>query len=648
MNRDFRQWLGTTLVGLCLAATSAAQTQYSDEDIRRMVRESPRFSDFPEAGAVILLEQVVHEVNPDGSASISEHFLVKVLRDRGKTKFADLKRTYNLKTESLEVLVAQARKRIGPPIPVEKDAINDITPPELADAAVYADFQQKVISYPEVAPNVCLELKRRTDRRADPVAGRYFWGISKLQSDEPVMVKEYAVVVPKGWRFSYFATGADFAPTIVEKDGKVVHSWIVRNMAQLIPEPFMPPELEPRLLYTSCPSWEALGTWLAEQFEDKVRPTAPIRARAESLTRGLQAEEDKVQAVYLWLVRRVRNVDLPLGVMGYTPNPAERVLEQLYGDWRDKAALLTALLRAAGVQAEMALVKRNGGPVVPEVPTPEQFDAIYVHVRVRGGQVLWLDPFATDCRYGYFPGGDGTQALVVTAEGGELVQVPPFNAEVNCCALQGSYAFAEDGTIGAEEQYVLGGVFDRRLRTRVKDLTPKELEQFFARATNMVGEGAQLASRTVSDLKDLTKEATLTWGYRAPDYAIRQGEMMICHLPPVAFDFLQTSPYCPTLRDRRSPFYIERECLFRAERRFRLPQGYVVAYLPPPLAIENEFGRWSLEFRTEGHKHPVIVEKRTVALKRQVIGVDRYEAYKKAYDDYLHRRNSVVLLEKGR
>ncbi|MDZ7296026.1 MAG: hypothetical protein ONB14_11465, partial [candidate division KSB1 bacterium] len=86
MGRPFEHLIRAALLGLCAATTLTAQTEFSDEDIRKMVRESPRFSDSPQAGAVILLEQVVHEINPDGSATTSEHFLVKILRDRGKTK----------------------------------------------------------------------------------------------------------------------------------------------------------------------------------------------------------------------------------------------------------------------------------------------------------------------------------------------------------------------------------------------------------------------------------------------------------------------------------------------------------------------------------------------------------------------------------
>ncbi|MCR4439265.1 MAG: DUF3857 and transglutaminase domain-containing protein [bacterium] len=646
MTRHSMRHLLWALLGLCLAAMAAAQTQYTDDDIRRMVRESPRFSEFPEAGAVVLLEQVVHEVNSDGSAVTSEHFLVKILRDRGKTKFADLKRTYNLKTDSMEVLLAQTRRRIGAPIPVEKDAINDITPPEFADAAVYADFHQRVISYPEVAPNMCLELKRRTYHRADETGSKYFWGIATFQGDEPIMVKEYTVVVPKGLAFSYKATGDVPEPLVSEKGGKKAYTWRVEKAPQIIAEPNMPPEMEPRLLYSSCPSWEALGMWLGEQFREKVQPNLAIQAKAAELTKGLGSEEDKVRAVYLWLASSVRNVSLPLGVTGYAPHPAAQVLENMYGDWRDKATLLTALLGAVGVRADVAFVKRNGAALLSDIPTPKQLDAIYVRAVLRSGQVLWLDPFAEDCRYGYFPGGDGTQALAVTEKGGELVTVPPFSAEVNSFLLRGGYTFAGDGALRGSEEFRLDGAFDRRLRSRVKDLTPKELEQLFDQAASRVGEGTAITTRSLSNLKDLTAPSQLTWAFDSPDYAVAEGDMMICPLPPVGFDFLEATPYRPTLQERKYPFHIGMNCSFQSERRFRLPAGIRVAYLPPKVAVEKEFGSWALDYQTVASDPYVVVEKKSVLLRRQTIPVEKYGLYKAVYDDFVHRRNTIILLEK--
>jgi transglutaminase-like putative cysteine protease len=636
-----------SLIFLCfIGKTLIGQTNYTDEKINQLVRESPKFSDYPEAGAVILMQQVIHEINSDGSATTEEHILIKILRDRGKEKFGDLKRDYNVKTDSMVILIAQSRKRIGEPIPVEPEAINDITPPELENASIYADFHQKVISYPEVAPNICLELKYRTYHRKDSDSNQYFWGINSFQWDEPILTKEYVVIVPKAKKFKYTMTRRTLEPVVTEKGDKTIYLWRVENVDQIIPEPYMPPEIAPTLIYTSCPDWEHLGKWLNEQFTEKIETTPSITAKADELTTGLTNNEEKIKTIFLWLVTKVRNVQLPLGITGYKPHHAATVLENMYGDWRDKATLLVSLLKASKIEANIALVKRHGSQVTLDMPTPEQFNGIYVNINLSGGKTLWLNPFADDCRYGYLDAADGNRALVVNEGSGILTEIPHFSAEVNRTIVEGNITLAADGSVTATENFHTDGIFDFQMRRALKDKTPIELSQFFDQAATTLGEGTTIKERKLSDLEDLTATGEISWSYSSPDQGIIEGNMMIYHLPSLVFSFIQGAPYLPSLKERKYPFYIGRNCSYMSEYRFKLPKGYKIAYIPEKIDIENEFGKWVQEFQKDPNDPLSIIKKKTVSLKTQIIPIEKYNEYKKVYDEFVHRRNSIILLEK--
>ena len=637
-----------TFISFCLiGGTLNGQTDYTEEKITQLVKDSPKFSDYPEAGAVILMQQLIHEINSDGSTTTDEHILIKILRDRGKEKFGDLKRDYNVKTDSMIILVAQSRKRIGKPIPVEQEAINDITPPELENASIYADFQQKVISYPEVAPNIALELKYRTYHQKNSKRKAYFWGINSFQWDEPILIKEYVVIVPKDMKFKYTMTRESLEPTITEKGDKTIYVWRVENVDQIIPEPYMPHEIAPTLIYSSCSNWEDLGKWLGDQFAEKIATTPSIEAKAAELTVGLNTDQEKIQAIFLWLVTKIRNVYLPLGITGYEPHQAATVLENMYGDWRDKATLLVSLLKAAGIEANIALVKRHGSQVAPDMPTPKQFNGIYVNVNVSSGTTLWLDPFAEDCRYGYLDAGDGNRALVVKESAGILTEIPHFSEDVNRTIGEGTFTLAADGSVTATESFRTDGIFDFQMRRALKDKTPTELSQFFDQTATSVGEGTLIKERKLSDLEDLTTTGEISWSYSSPDHGIVEGDMMIYHLPKLVFNFTHGAPYLPSLKERKYPFYIGRNCCYTSEYHFKLPRDYKIAYLPEKLEVENEFGKWIQEFQKDPKDPLSIIKKKTVKLKTQTIPVDRYSEYKKVYDEFVHRKNSIILLEKS-
>ena len=73
-------------------------------------------------------------------------------------------------------------------------------------------------------------------------------------------------------------------------------------------------------------------------------------------------DADRVRAVYDFVVTSTRYVGLEFGIHGFKPYKVTQVLARRFGDCKDKAALLIALLREVGVSAELVLVRtRRGG-----------------------------------------------------------------------------------------------------------------------------------------------------------------------------------------------------------------------------------------------------------------------------------------------
>jgi hypothetical protein len=180
----------------------------------------------------------------------------------------------------------------------------------------------------------------------------------------------------------------------------------------------------------------------------------------------------------------------------------------------------------------------------------------------------------------------------------------------------------------------------------LKDKTPIELTQFFDQTATTVGEGSLIKERKLSDLEDLTTAGEISWSYTSPDHGIIEGDMMIYHLPSLVFSFTQSTPYLPSLKERKYPFYIGRNCSYTSEYHFKLPKGYKIAYLPEKMIVENEFGKWVQEFLKDPNDPLSIIKKKTVSLKTQIIPVEKYSEYKKVYDQFVHRRNAIILLEK--
>ncbi|HDZ11711.1 MAG TPA: DUF3857 domain-containing protein, partial [Bacteroidetes bacterium] len=103
-----------TLLFLLLSAAVVnpvfAQHKYSQEEVQGLIENAPNAADYPQASAVILLHQKILTVHEDGSSTLDEHLLIKILKHRGKQKYGDQKRKYNAETDSIQVLRAVTYK----------------------------------------------------------------------------------------------------------------------------------------------------------------------------------------------------------------------------------------------------------------------------------------------------------------------------------------------------------------------------------------------------------------------------------------------------------------------------------------------------------------------------------------------------------
>jgi transglutaminase-like putative cysteine protease len=136
-------------------------------------------------------------------------------------------------------------------------------------------------------------------------------------------------------------------------------------------------------------SWDEVAKWYDQLQQERVAPTAEIRQKAAEITRTAANEDAKIRAIYRYVSTEYRYIGVALGMGRYQPHFASEVLNNGYGDCKDKHTLLAALLNAAGVPAYPALINTSRA-LNEEVPSPAQFDHV-ITVVPREKENLWLD-----------------------------------------------------------------------------------------------------------------------------------------------------------------------------------------------------------------------------------------------------------------
>ena len=162
-----------------------------------------------------------------------------------------------------------------------------------------------------------------------------------------------------------------------------VYRFAARDVAKIDAEPAMPGvgEIAPYLHVSTYATWNDVGAWYWRLVEESLGADDEIRRTARGLVKRGMSDAERARAVHDFVVKGTRYVGLEFGIHGYKPYKVTQVLARRFGDCKDKASLMIALLREVGVDAELVLVRtRRGGHLDTEPASLAVFDHAIVYV----------------------------------------------------------------------------------------------------------------------------------------------------------------------------------------------------------------------------------------------------------------------------
>jgi transglutaminase-like putative cysteine protease len=171
------------------------------------------------------------------------------------------------------------------------------------------------------------------------------------------------------------------------------------NQVSLVPDiDAVPLQLSPYPRLTVAPkqTWQQVRTLAMAWFESAFAKPAPeVQALADKLDAdGLSAKDPRAyaQSALRHVQDQVRYFAVLIGRSSHRPHAPEVVIARGYGDCKDKTQLLTALLRAKGIDAVPSLVNLSRGEAIgSDLPDVGSFDHVIVRAKIDGKE-YWLDP----------------------------------------------------------------------------------------------------------------------------------------------------------------------------------------------------------------------------------------------------------------
>jgi hypothetical protein len=521
------------------------------------------------------------------------------------------------------------------------------------------DIRVLVLQIPAATPGSIIGYEAETEETPDALVDDW-----RFQNTIPVREARYSLQLPNGW--SYKASWLNHADQSPVSTGPNQWLWRLEDVAAVREEPRMPPLpgiagsmfltlIPPAGIKGSMQTWSDIGAWYADLARGRRDPSPQLKQKVAQLTASAPTLLAKMQALAAFVQDDIRYVGIELGIGGYQPHAAADVLSHEYGDCKDKATLLGAMLDQIGVQSYPVIINAARGAVGQATPPsiygfnhvilavalPTDVDApvleaVYPHSKL--GKLLFFDPTNPVTPFGGLSGSlQGNYGLLVTPEGGELVKLPEIAPSANGITRTATLTLDESGTLRGEVREVRVG--NRAAEQRYALRTAKSETDRIRPIEALLS--ASLSSYEITKASVVDSHASdrrFEWHYsiEAKRYANTAGDVLLVR-PRV-----MGSKVIGILETKEPREYsIEFDAAERDSDVFEItvPAGYVADTLPESVDVDDGFAayhsktelvgrtlRYTRTYEIEKPSVPVESAKDLRALYRIITADERNEA----------------------
>jgi hypothetical protein len=567
-------------------------------------------------GVVLHNEQQV-VIGSDGKVTTTTTYAMRVLTREGRA-YATAVEPYEIDTGKIREMKAWL---IRPDGQVKKYGKGE-TVEMAADNDVYNEtYIRFIFAKDDADVGAVFGYQSVTEERS--IFPQTDWSFQKklpgISAALPALLSRYQLTLSPGWS----ATSVTFNHAKVEPvvTGST-YTWELRNLPPIEPEIASPEvtSLAPRLAIGYGPAqgsatnlmgarnfsnWTDVSRWYSDLSDAQSAPDEAIAAKARELTATAKTELDKIRAIGRY-VQEIQYISIQIGVGRFRPHTAAEVFAKRYGDCKDKANLMRAMLRSLKIEAYPVLIFSGDASYVrAEWASPSQFNHCIIAVRVSDetkaptviqhatlGRLLIFDATDDNTPVGDLPDHEQNSFALVAAGGdGSLVRMPVTPPEANQLEREAEVSLAADGSITAnvkERSVGQAAVGERRsFRNLSRPDYTKVVEHWITRGAT----GAKIVRVEPAD-----NHADGRFALDVDFTAVGYGQLMQNRL----------LVFKPAILSRRESVFLTNVArqhavvlaphAYNESVNVKLPAGFDVDELPDPVKLDTAFGSYSTSY----------------------------------------------------
>ncbi|MDP8230026.1 MAG: DUF3857 and transglutaminase domain-containing protein [Candidatus Gorgyraea atricola] len=526
---------------------------------------------------IVLLDESRKEIHEDGSYTSTIHVKYKILKEDALDWLGEKEIDYLSVTEKVEIIKALVIKPNGRKIRAKK--IQDVSP--YSGYPSYTDLKTKIITMRDMAVDDVLEFKYKIIARHSKMPGQT-WGTFYFFDSAPMDVSRFILTAPVATQINIKSENLDIEPVITySKDGATkTYTWERKDCPKVEQERMMPSVRDfcPYLTYSTIDDWQEIAIWFWDIAKDKMFATPQIAEAARGITASSENKKDKIRALMRYFQDNIRYVSMSFGLNAFEPHPAHEVFENKYGDCKDQAVLLIAMLKSLGIDGYPVLVRygEKAYPLARVAPSPAQFSHMIVYTNIDG-QDLWLDPLEEGIDLGEIPYSLTEERLfIIRPGGGEFIDIPEMPLDKMTYTIKRTFFLESDGSCTGMVESMPNSVNSASLRSTIEDYTAREMDRLKAAMLNRVAAGGKIIDTYITDPKDFSRPFSLMIKFESDSWAPTMGDFMI--LPSMSPMF--ENPFDLPEKERDFPVEYYNSSISREIIILNIPKGFHFEYIP--------------------------------------------------------------------
>jgi tetratricopeptide (TPR) repeat protein len=585
--------------------------------------------------STVLASLRVNTVFENGLGSSFNQHAAEVHDDEGARQYRTFPIQYDPDAQRVDVRLARVYRKDGRVLEAVRSFEQALGEPWYR---IYYDTRALVVVFPDLQPGDVIEIRYRIDDIAHRnLFADYYGDLHPLQGYSPTQRSEYVLITPASRKFYIHKPelkGLSHEEK-VEGNRRIDH-FRVAALPAIVAETSMPgvTETSPYLHVSTYESWQKVGKWYWGLIRDQLYADASLKKTVADVIKGAKDNREKVERIHRWVVQNTRYVGLEFGIHGFLPYRVPLIVQRGFGDCKDKASLTYTMLREAGVDARIVLVRtRRNGAIDASPASLAVFDHAISYVPEFD---LFLDGTAEHSGTRELPVEDqGVTVLVVGPDGAELRKTPVHPAQDSRRTRNLKVQLQADGSATVDGEEIVAGAEAAGYRDHYEAIGTRK--ERFERALGELYPGLTLESQTFEQLTDIEQPVKYTYQIKVPQLAtLDNGVLRIAPSTMrelIGMARLPARKYTLDLRGTRS---------YREERAVQLPKGMTASSIPPGGEATSPFGRLKLALSREG---ATVTARTELDLNHDRIAPADYPAFRKwvlAADELLRQRIGIT------